>query len=238
VPYARAVIAGTLIAAVVPVGLRWQRVRSKADHFSAEFPGPIHLEEGSTSGLGTTEYTATLDRRNYTVTVVTFPADATKEEPDQILDGIVDLKRRGATGEFTSKISWVQGNPARQVRYRTVHKGIPLLLVSTVVLTDRRIYTVQVAASEDPSPELVEPGLGGGKASLGWANSNGLFGVAVKGTALRTWGKTWGTESGVTYLGPEAEFAMFGRLSVGWLWRVGSSSGKTSMFAWGVGIGF
>jgi hypothetical protein len=84
----------------------------------------------------------------------------------------------------------------------------------------------------------VEPGLGGGKASLGWANMSGPFGVAVKGTAVRTWGKTWGTQSGLTYLGPEAEVAMFGRLSVGWLWRTGSSRGKRSMLTWGVGIGF
>lgn len=84
----------------------------------------------------------------------------------------------------------------------------------------------------------LEPGLGGAKASLGWANSNGLFGAAAKGTALRTWGKAWGTESGVTYLGPEAELVMFGRLSVGWLWRTGSHRGKRRMLTWGIGIGF
>ena len=83
-----------------------------------------------------------------------------------------------------------------------------------------------------------EPGLGGGKFSLGYANSNGMFGMAAKASAVRTWGKTWGTESGLTYLGPELELAMFGRLSVGWLWRAGSSGGKKSMFTWGVGIGF
>jgi hypothetical protein len=84
----------------------------------------------------------------------------------------------------------------------------------------------------------LEPGLGGGKASLGYANSNGMFGMAAKGSALRTWGKTWGTATGATYLGPELELAMFGRVSVGWLWRIGSSRGKRSMFTWGVGIGF
>ena len=84
----------------------------------------------------------------------------------------------------------------------------------------------------------LEPGLGGGKASLGYANSNGMFGLAAKGSALRTWGKTWGTATRTTYLGPELELAMFGRVSVGWLWRAGSSRGKRSMFTWGVGIGF
>jgi len=84
----------------------------------------------------------------------------------------------------------------------------------------------------------IEPGLGGGKGSLGWANGNGMFGMAVKGSVVRTWGKTWGTDRGATYLGPEAELAMFGRLRLGWLWRVGSSSGKRSMLTWGLGIGF
>jgi hypothetical protein len=83
-----------------------------------------------------------------------------------------------------------------------------------------------------------EPGIGGGKLSLGAATSNGLFGVAAKASLVRTWGKTWGTEPNVTYAGGELELAMFGKLSAGWLWRVDGSTGKASMFTWGVGLGF
>jgi hypothetical protein len=38
-----------------------------------------------------------------------------------------------------------------------------------------------------------EPGLSGGKVSLGAATTNGLFGVGAKASLLRTWGKPWGT---------------------------------------------
>jgi hypothetical protein len=84
----------------------------------------------------------------------------------------------------------------------------------------------------------VEPGIGGGKASLGVATSNSMFGMAAKGSVVRTWGKTWGTQPDATYVGGELEFAAFIKLNAGWLWKTGSSAGKRSMFTWGIGLGF
>jgi hypothetical protein len=76
----------------------------------------------------------------------------------------------------------------------------------------------------------VEPGLGGGKASLGWANTNTYFGFAVKGSALRTWGPTWGARQrthvsrsrgrGCRLRSPELGLAVAGA------------------FSWGLGLGF
>jgi hypothetical protein len=65
-----------------------------------------------------------------------------------------------------------------------------------------------------------------------------MFGMAIKGSAVRTWGKTWGTDPGATYLGGELEFAAFAKFNAGWMWKTGSSQGRRSMFTWGVGLGF
>ena len=84
----------------------------------------------------------------------------------------------------------------------------------------------------------VEPGTGGGKVSLGLANSDGVFGYALKGSLVRTWGLTWGTQAGATYLGPELESATIAKVTVGWLWKTGHTQGKDSLFTWGIGFGF
>jgi hypothetical protein len=83
-----------------------------------------------------------------------------------------------------------------------------------------------------------EPGIGGGKISVGAATSNSLFGMAVKASAVRTWGKTWGTDPGATYLGGELEFVAIAKVSAGWLWKTGPADGKRSLFTWGLGLGF
>jgi hypothetical protein len=84
----------------------------------------------------------------------------------------------------------------------------------------------------------VEPGIGGGKLSLGAARANGVGGVGAKASLLRTWGKPWGTRPGTTYVGGELVLAAFVRTNVGILRRVGQGPGDRTLFTWSVGLGF
>ena len=119
--------------------------------------------------------------------------------------------------------------------------GQPLLLAGSVGLIAGR-----VSAGTSAHPPMAEglflqaaPGLGGGQLSLGVARSDNSFGLAAKGSIVRTWGRTWGSEPHATYAGGDVQVTGYAiRLSVGWLWKVGVSAGKVSMFTWGVGLGF
>ena len=85
----------------------------------------------------------------------------------------------------------------------------------------------------------VEPGLGGGKASLGYAM--GLLPYAaggVKASVLRTWGHPLLTEPGRTYVGVEAEASFFIKLSLGVMARVAGPSGGRVLVTGGVGLAF
>jgi hypothetical protein len=84
----------------------------------------------------------------------------------------------------------------------------------------------------------VEPGVGGGKVSLGAARTNGVSGIGAKASLLRTWGKPWGTRPGTTYVGGELVLAAFVRTNVGVLRRVGNGPGDRTLFTWNLGLGF
>jgi len=97
----------------------------------------------------------------------------------------------------------------------------------------------------------LEPGLGGGKLSLGWArvtgNTNrsgsflkaGFIGAAYKITVLRTWGELGWVEGGRTYAGVELGLPVAqANLGLGLLYRVDSSDGGRWLVTGGVGWGF
>ena len=86
----------------------------------------------------------------------------------------------------------------------------------------------------------VEPGLGGGKLSAGYAT--GLLPYAaggVKASWLRTWGHPLFAEPGRTYVGVEGEATFFIKLSLGVLRRVaGEGDSGRWMVTGGLGLGF
>jgi hypothetical protein len=101
-----------------------------------------------------------------------------------------------------------------------------------------------------PFVEL-EPGLGGGKLSLGWSrvsgttNRSGSFlkaayiGAAIKATVLRTWGDLGWVESGRTYTGVEFGLPVAqANLGVGLLYRVDSGDGHRWLVTGSIGWGF
>jgi hypothetical protein len=60
---------------------------------------------------------------------------------------------------------------------------------------------------------------------------------AESGAFVRTWGSPIGTEPGLSYLGPELDLAILkANVTLGVLWRVSGSGGKSVLFSWGVGV--
>jgi len=89
-------------------------------------------------------------------------------------------------------------------------------------------------------------GSGGGKLSLGLGararidedDFRGTVGVALKASLARTWGNPIGTEPDLTYLGPELDLSILRvDVSVGVLWRLSGTGGKSALFSWGIGVG-
>jgi len=119
--------------------------------------------------------------------------------------------------------------------------GQPLLVSGSVGLIVGRVYP-EVTGQPPTSKGLflqAEPGLGGGKVSIGVAKSDNSFGLAAKACLVRTWGRTWGATPNATYAGGDVQLTGYAiRLSAGCLWRTGASPTNDSMFTWGVGLGF
>ncbi|MDH3814196.1 MAG: hypothetical protein OEV48_06890, partial [Acidobacteriota bacterium] len=96
-----------------------------------------------------------------------------------------------------------------------------------------------------------EPGLGGGKLSVGWARvtgktnrggsllSAGFIGTAYKLTVLRTWGDQGWVEKGRTYAGFEFGVPVAqANIGIGLLYRVDHGDGGRWLVTGGAGWGF
>jgi hypothetical protein len=97
----------------------------------------------------------------------------------------------------------------------------------------------------------IEPGLGGGKASVGYgrvigeqrkgtfALSSAYLALGVKGSILRTWGDQSQVPPNQTYAGPEFEFSIARvNMGIGALGRVSGDQGRTWIITGYLGWGF
>jgi hypothetical protein len=91
----------------------------------------------------------------------------------------------------------------------------------------------------------IHAGSGGGKLSLGAGGQarvqtddfKGTVSAGLKISLARTWGLPIGTESGLTYLGPELDLSVMRvALSLGPLWRINGARGKSVLFTWAIGV--
>jgi hypothetical protein len=86
----------------------------------------------------------------------------------------------------------------------------------------------------------IEPGVGGGKLSVGVAK--GLLpmaGAGIKASLLRTWGHPLFTEPRQTYAGVEVDATFFIKLSLGAMTRMGgSATAPRWIVTGGIGLGF
>jgi hypothetical protein len=91
-----------------------------------------------------------------------------------------------------------------------------------------------------------QAGSGGGKLSLGVGararvdedDFHGTVGASLRASLARTWGNPFGTEPGLTYLGPELDLSVKRvDVTLGVLWRVSGHDGAAALFSWGLGFG-
>jgi len=139
--------------------------------------------------------------------------------------------------------------------------GLPGLHISYPILVSASLAVMLTSQPESydcrtpcdfrgPFVEL-EPGLGGGKLSVGWArvtgktNRNGSLlkaafaGAAYKATVLRTWGDRGNVEGGRTYAGLEFGLPIVQlNLGLGLLYRVDGGDDGQWMVVGGAGWGF
>ena len=80
---------------------------------------------------------------------------------------------------------------------------------------------------------LVEPGLGAGRASVGYLRSRGNLnaGLAVRASALRTWGDPWSVEPNRSFVGVEGSaHVFFFNVRAGAFRRTTSADGRAVLF--------
>ena len=93
----------------------------------------------------------------------------------------------------------------------------------------------------------IEPGLKGGKASIGWGGMSvydprwlpTLFAAGAKLSMMRTWGVSSRLVAGETLVGPELDLTFAAvKMTGGYLWRVNDIGRPGGVVTWGVGVGF
>jgi len=97
----------------------------------------------------------------------------------------------------------------------------------------------------------LEPGLGGGKLSVGWGRAiastgrgekfltNAYLALAGKATVLRTWGDIYSVESGCTFAGAELDFSVARvNFGLGLLYRISDGTDSPWLVTGGIGWGF
>ena len=97
----------------------------------------------------------------------------------------------------------------------------------------------------------LEPGLGGGKLSVGWGRAiastgrgekfltNAYLALAGKATVLRTWGDIYSVESGRTFAGAELDFSVARvNFGLGLLYRISDGTDSPWLVTGGIGWGF
>jgi len=97
----------------------------------------------------------------------------------------------------------------------------------------------------------IEPGLGGGKISVGWGRaiastdrgekflSNVFLALAGKATVLHTWGNIGAVESGRTFAGAELDFSVARvNFGLGLLYRISDGGERPWLVTGGIGWGF
>ena len=191
-----------------------------------------------------------------------FGLEAVCGEPDSSHESVgeaVDLDEVGGSGvDLPAMMRRVAGEDEDVRRFAL---GLPGLKVSYPLLASASLAVM--ATSQPQSYDCttpcdfrgvfaqIEPGLGGGKLSLGWArvtgNTNrsgsllvaGFIGAAYKLTVLRTWGDIGNVESGRTYAGLELGIPLArAYVGIGLLYRVDGGTDGRWMVTGGGGWGF
>jgi len=114
------------------------------------------------------------------------------------------------------------------------------LSVGLSLVSGRDSYFFDNNWGTDGAVFQLSAGTGGGRVSLGKGGVGfGVFGWAIKGTALHTWGHPVSGPPNAIYVGGEIQGSMLGRMSIGVLKSVSGPQGTPSVLVSAtIGIGF
>jgi hypothetical protein len=195
------------------------------------------------------------DPAQFSIEAVCSEPDPSREGASEIDDRIEIVSSRVDDATAMEKVVVEDENRRHfALGLAGLHITYPLVAsASLAVMLTSQPSTYDCATPCDfrgPFVEL-EPGLGGGKLSIGWTrvtgktNRSGSFlkaafiGAAYKVTVLRTWGDLGWVEGGRTYAGLELGLPVAqANLGLGLLYRVDGGDGGRWMVIGGAGWGF
>ena len=194
------------------------------------------------------------DPANYGIEAVCVEPDPSRDPTSPPLDHIEAvgsdvraLAMERVIAEDEDRRRFALGLPGLHISYpQVVSASIAVMLSSQPTSYD----CTTPCDHRGPFVEL-EPGLGGGKLSLGWTRVTGstnkkgslmraaFIGAAYKATVLRTWGDHGWVEGGRTYAGFELGVPVAqANVGLGLLYRVDSGDGGRWLVTGGAGWGF
>jgi hypothetical protein len=195
------------------------------------------------------------DPANYGIEAVCTETDPSRGPPSPVMDRIEVVSSEAVRSAAYERVL------AEDLDRRRFALGLPGLHFSypqvvsasiAVMLTSQPKSFDCTTPCDHRGPFIeIEPGLGGGKLSIGWtrvtgsANRSGslmraaFIGAAYKATVLRTWGNNGWVESGRTYAGFELGVPVAqANVGFGLLYRIDSGDGGRWLVTGGAGWGF
>jgi hypothetical protein len=195
------------------------------------------------------------DPANYSIEAVCATPDPSRDPPLLMADRIETF---GAEVPQTTTVEQVLAEENDRRRFALGLPGLHVSYPQVVSASIAVMLTSQPKSFDCTTPcdhrgpfVEIEPGLGGGKLSVGWTrvtgNTNtsgsllraGFIGAAYKATVLRTWGDYGWVEGGRTYAGFELGVPVAqANVGIGLLYRVDSGDGGRWLVTGGAGWGF
>lgn len=246
---------------------RWQKVKPVLETYCDRLADPQvvamrrryrQMDQGSVVGDAVAEGVASgklRDPAQFSIEAVCAQPDPSRDPAPEIADRIEMVSSKP---EETDLMEKVLSEDEDRRRFALGLVGLHITYPQVASASIAMMLTSQPASYDCTTPcdfrgpiAQFEPGLGGGKLSLGWArvtgktNRSGSFlkagfiGAAYKVTVLRTWGDLGWVEGGRTYAGFELGIPVAqANLGIGLLYRVDSGDGGRWMVTGGAGWGF
>jgi hypothetical protein len=195
------------------------------------------------------------DPANYGIEAVCAEADPSRELSVQRKDHNEVTRSDGAPSSAYEQVlaedqdrrRFALGLPGLHVSYPQVVSAAIAVMMSS----QPKSYDCTTPCDHRGPFVEIEPGLGGGKLSVGWTRVTGsttrsgslmraaFIGAAYKATVLRTWGDNGWVEGGRTYAGFELGVPVAqANVGLGLLYRVDSGDGGRWLITGGAGWGF
>jgi len=246
---------------------RWNRVKPVLEGYCDRLGDPQvvemrrryrELDLGSVVGEVVAERVAAdelEDPAQFGIEAVCAEVDASLDGAAKPTDGVETTSARPEGSNLTEDIAKEEADRRRfalgLVGLHLTYPQVVSASISVMATSQPRSYDCTTPCDFRGFFVGLEPGLGGGKLSLGWArvtgttNRSGSFvkaafiGAAYKLTVLRTWGDLGWVDGGRTYAGVEFGLPVArANLGLGLLYRTDSGDGGRWLVTGGAGWGF